>query len=267
MSTGRRVRSGNAELAVRIDGGRDLPWLLLSNSLATDHTMWDDQIADLAKLRRVVRYDTRGHGQSSAPPGPYSFADLVGDVVSILDDLDIEKADVLGLSIGGMTALGLGLAFPARVKRLICACARAEFPPPAIAMWDQRIAAAKAGGLESLADETLGRWFTEPYRKLNPERLSRVRRMIVSTSVEGYCGCSEALKTLDYFRHLANLTVPTHYISGSADTAAPPQVMQAMADATPHARLDVIANASHIANIENAPAFTSAAITFLQAQA
>ncbi len=267
MSTLTRVRSGNAELAVRIDGDEGLPWLLLSNSLATDLSIWDAQIAEFARIRRVVRYDTRGHGGSSAPEGPYSFSDLVGDMVSVLDALDIETADVLGLSIGGMTALGLGLAHPNRVRTVICACARAEFPPPAIAMWDSRIAVARSGGLEKLADETLGRWFTGPFRQQRPEFVAGIRRMITSTSVEGYCGCVEALKTLDYFRHLPRLTRPTHYIAGAADAAAPPEAMQAMAQATPNASLTVIPHAAHIANVENAAAFNAAATAFLQAQA
>ena len=126
MSARLEVPAGDATLAARIDGDPGLPWLMLSNSLAADMTMWDDQLPDLVRLRRVVRYDTRGHGASSAPPGPYDLARLAADAVAVLDRLAIPAADHLGLSLGGMTGVGLGLLHPARLRRLICCDARGD---------------------------------------------------------------------------------------------------------------------------------------------
>ena len=118
------VKARDADLLVRIDGPQGKPWILLSNSLATDLHMWDDQIAFLTQTHRVVRYDTRGHGQSTAPRGPYDFDMLVADMLAVLDHVGAERADIMGLSLGGMTALGLGLAHPGRVRRMVACRAR-----------------------------------------------------------------------------------------------------------------------------------------------
>ena len=264
MNTALKITSGQATLNVRIDGEPGLPWAILSNSLASDLTMWDDQMAALTKLRRVVRYDTRGHGASSPAPGLYDFPMLTGDVIAILDHLEIAAADVLGLSLGGMTALGLGLDHPARVRKLICCDARASFPAPAIAAWDDRIKAVTAGGMAAVVEETLPRWFTEAGRRDRPDLAARARAMMLATSVAGYCSCAAALKTLNYFNRLPAMTRPTLYICGDADPGSPPDAMREMAAATPGAGFALIPNAAHIANMENVPEFNRVVCGFLQ---
>jgi 3-oxoadipate enol-lactonase len=256
------VVAADASLAVRIDGDAGLPWLILSNSLATDMTMWDAQVADLSRLRRVVRYDTRGHGRSSAPPGPYDFPRLVDDIVAIMDHLDIASTDVMGLSLGGMTALGLGLDHPERVRRLICCDARAEFPPAAIAGWDQRIKAVTTGGMAAILDETLARFSADTHRD-RPDVIAHGRQMVLETSVTGYCGCAAALKTLDYFRRLPGLEKPTLYLVGAEDAGAPATAMRAMAEATPAAEFVVVPGAAHIANMDNVAAFNASVSAFV----
>jgi 3-oxoadipate enol-lactonase len=263
MSERLEVAAGDTTLAVRIDGDPGLPWLMLSNSLAADMTMWDDQLPDLLRLRRVVRYDTRGHGASSAPPGPYDLGRLTADVVAILDRLAIPAIDFLGLSLGGMTGVGLGLLHPARLGRLICCDARGDYPAAALALWDERVKAVSAGGMAAIAEDTLARWFTERTRREQPELVDRARRMVLATSVAGYCGCVAALKALDYGRQLADLTVPTLYVAGAEDVAVPPAVMQAMATATPAARLAVVPGAAHLANMENVAFFNATVCGFL----
>jgi 3-oxoadipate enol-lactonase len=263
MSERIQVRSGDAELSVQVDGREGRPWLVLSNSLGADLTMWEPQMEALLPLRRVVRYDTRGHGRSSAPAGPYSFDQLVGDVVDILDHLAVAKADVMGLSLGGMTALGLALDHPGRVDRVICCDARAEYPAAALASWDERLRAVRSGGVSSLADETLVRWFTEPTRNERPEMIARMREMIVSTSDEGYCGCVAALKSLDYLRRLPSLRHETLYVVGAEDGGAPVDAMRAMAEATPRGKLTIIPAAAHISNMERPAEFNEAVCGFL----
>ena len=263
MSERLEVAAGDATLAVRVDGDPGLPWLMLSNSLAADMTMWDDQLPALLRLRRVVRYDTRGHGASSAPPGPYDLDRLAADAVAILDRLAIPAVDYLGLSLGGMTGVGLGLRHPARLRRLICCDARGDYSAVALALWDERVKAVSAGGMAAVADDTLARWFTEPTRREHPERVDRARRMILATSVAGYCGCVAALKALDYGRRLADLTVPTLYVAGEEDVAAPPAAMQAMAAATPGARFAVVPGAAHLANMEHATSFNATVCGYL----
>jgi 3-oxoadipate enol-lactonase len=265
MSETLEIPAGEASLAVRIDGEAGKPWLLLSNSLAADMTMWDPQVAKLSAHRRLVRYDTRGHGRSSAPAGPYSFDQLVDDMIAILDHLGIETADVLGLSLGGMTALGLGLTHPERVRKLVCCDARSEFPPAAIAGWDQRMSAVAAGGVSSIADETLTRWFVPATFRDRPEVIEQARRMILSTSSAGYLGCVAALKTLNYRERLPRLEKHTLFVVGEDDLAAPPSVMREMAAATPRAEFVTISGAAHIANMEGGATFDAAICSFLLA--
>ncbi|ADH87563.1 alpha/beta hydrolase fold protein [Ancylobacter novellus DSM 506] len=257
------VVSRDAELAVRVDGADHLPWIVLSNSLAADLTMWDDQIPFLTRSYRVLRYDTRGHGRSSAPNGPYSFDMLVADFIAVMDRFDVRQADVLGLSMGGMTALGVGLAYPERVNRLICADARADAPPPFVAGWDQRIAAVAAGGMGAVLAGTMERWFTAQTRQERPEIVDRAARMVLDTSPVGYAGCAEALKGLDYLRHLPRLEPETLYIVGAEDGGAPPDAMRAMAAATPGAQFEILPRVAHISNMEDVAGFNARVAEFL----
>jgi len=263
MSSNHKVTSGDASLNVRIDGSDLLPWLVLSNSLATDLSMWDDQIELLTRTHRVLRYDTRGHGKSSAPAGPYSFDLLVGDMVALMDHFHIERADILGLSLGGMTALGLALDHPARVGRLICADARADSPPPFVEGWDHRIGIVREKGMAGIVGGTMERWFTSATREQRPETIARASAMMLATSADGYIASAQALKQLDYLRRLPQMKALTLYIVGAEDGAAPPDAMRAMAAATPGARFESIPNAAHIANMEDVGAFNALITGFL----
>jgi len=264
MTETRQVSSGGATLHVEIDGEDGLPWLIASNSLAADLSMWDDQMPGLTARRRVVRYDTRGHGRSSAPEGPYSFDILVADMMAVLDALDIGEADILGLSLGGMTALGIALDHPGRVRRLVCAQARGMFPPPGIAMWDQRAQAVAEGGLAAVVDDTLSRWFTPDTHRDRPEVVEKARRMILATSPDGYIACTAALKGLDYLRRLGDITRPALYVAGELDGGAPVDAMREMADATPDSRFEVIAGVAHIGNMEKPDAYDRLLADFLR---
>jgi 3-oxoadipate enol-lactonase len=266
VNTALRVETNGAELAVAIDGDPGLPWLIVSNSLATDYTLWDPQLAILTQARRVVRYDTRGHGKSSSPVGPYDFKMLCSDVIAIMDHLEIVSADVLGLSLGGMTVLGLALDHADRVNRGICCCARADFPGAAIAAWEDRINMAGTGGMKAIVDGTLSRWFAESTKQKQQEIVDHAREMILGTSVAGYCGCAEALKKLDFRRRLPTLAPPVLYVAGQSDAAASPEAMRDMAGATPNAWFDVIPDAAHLANLENSRYFNEVISDFLNAK-
>jgi 3-oxoadipate enol-lactonase len=258
------VTAAGAKLSARVDGAADRPWLLLSHSLASDLTMWDDQVELFTCTHRVIRYDTRGHGHSDAPEGPYDFAMLVADMVAVLDHVGAERADVLGLSLGGMTALGLALSHPARVARLAVCDARADAPPAFVSSWDDRLAAVAAGGLQAILAGTLSRWFTP---NCPPEVVDRATAMILNTPPRGYAGCARALQRLDYLPHLGRMEVPVLYIVGAADLGAPPETMAAMAAATPGARLIVLPGLAHIPNMENPAAFAAALDDWLRAAA
>ncbi len=256
------VKSGEARLSVKVEGPVGKPWILLSNSLATDLHMWDGQIGFLAETHRVVRYDTRGHGQSTAPQGPYDLDMLVEDMLAVLDHVGADRANVMGLSLGGMTALGLGLAHPDRVRRMVVCDARADNPPPFVASWDDRIAAIERGGMAAIVSGTLERWFTG---RASADLRVRAEAMILATAVPGFAGCARALQGLNYLHRLGELTVPVRYVVGSEDMAAPVAAMQAMADATPGARLTVLPGLAHIPAMEDPAAFQDAVMNWLRA--
>lgn len=243
------------------DAGK--PWIVLSNSLGASLGMWDPQIDFLTGKYRVLRYDTRGHGASDAPKGPYDFADLVGDVIGMMDAYDIETSAFMGLSMGGMTGLGLALDHGDRISRVVCADGRADAPEPFRAMWDQRMAAVDENGMKGVVDGTLATWFTQAWRDSNPDGLAAIRSMVLGNDPTGYIACCQALKRLDYLQHLGGVSVPVLYVGGSEDKGAAPDVMRAMAAATPGADFHEVPDAAHVANINQPDAFNAAIANFL----
>jgi 3-oxoadipate enol-lactonase len=256
--------SDGVSLNTRVDGAEGAPWVVLSNSLGSNLSMWDGQIELLTSKYRVLRYDHRGHGASDVPPGPYSLDKLVGDVIELMDHFGIEKADWIGLSMGAMTGMGLAIHHPDRFGRMVLADGRADAPEMFRAMWDQRIAVVSEGGTEAVADGTLGMWLTEDWRAANPEATAAVRAMIASTDPKGYIACCQGLKELDYLKDLGSVRVPVLYICGAEDKGAPPDVMKAMKAATPGAAYVEIPAAGHVPNINRPEAFNAALAQFLE---
>ncbi|HEX8166143.1 MAG TPA: 3-oxoadipate enol-lactonase [Beijerinckiaceae bacterium] len=255
-----------ARLFTRVDGAERAPWLVLSNSLAADHSMWEPQMPLLAARYRVLRYDARGHGQSDAPEGPYTLSMLVDDVARILDRYGIERASFMGLSLGGMTGLGLALGHGDRLEKLVCCDARADAPEPYVKGWDERLAVVEREGLAGILQGTVERWLVPSFRAAHPEVVASVERMILATPVAGYKGCAEALKRLDYLKDLARIAVPTLFVVGAEDMGAPPDVMRRMAEAVPGAKLVTIPDAAHLPNLDNTLAFNEALAGFLGLQ-
>jgi 3-oxoadipate enol-lactonase len=258
------VPAAGGAIWARVDGTEGAPWIVLSNSLGADHRMWDAQMPLLAPHFRVLRYDTRGHGRSATVPEPFGMDALVADLVAVMDAHGIDRADVMGLSLGGMTGMGLALAHPARVGRLIVADARADAPEGFRQNFAGRIARVQAGGLAGIVDGTLDSWFTADWRAANPDEVARVRAMILSHDPAGYIACCNALMTLDYLRHLGGIVAPTLYLGGDVDAGAAPEVMAAMAAATPGSSHVAIPSAAHVANINAPDAFDAAIRRFLK---
>lgn len=252
-------------IASRLDRAEqpDAPWIVLLNSLAADTRMWDGQIAALTRRYHALRIDTRGHGASEASPAPYSFDLLVGDVLSVLDREGIGRATFLGLSLGGMTGLHIALAHPERMETLVCCDARADMPPPGVQGWNERIAAVEAQGMEAILQGTLGRWLTAGFRAANPQAVAVIEDMIRTTAPAGYIGCAEAIKRLDILKDLHRITVPTLFVVGSEDVAAPPSAMEEMASRLPGARFALVQDAAHLPNVDNAAGFHRAVAGFL----
>ncbi len=254
------MQLGNHAMHYALTGSRAAPVLLLSNSLGTNFSMWDAQLAEFDKYFCVLRYDTRGHGGSTVTPGPYSFDQLGDDVVALLDALKIEEAYFCGLSMGGMTGLWLGLHATKRFRKLVISSASARFGT--VDSWDNRIAAVREGGMASIASQVVERWFTKEFREQTPVMVSATRQMIEATSAEGYVSCCAALRDSDLRDEIAGIRVPTLIISGSQDPAAPPADGKYLAGKIPGAEYLEL-DAAHLSNVEKASEFTSGVVRFL----
>lgn len=258
-----RVNVGTLALNTKVEGPEGAPWIVLSNSLGSNLSMWDPQMGVLTQKYRVLRYDTRGHGASDVPEGPYTTAMLVADAIALMDHFSIDKADWMGLSMGAMTGAGLAIQHGERFGRMVLADGRMDAPPPFQAMWDTRIAAVGSGGVEAIADGTLGSWLTEDWRAAHPAETAAVRTMVTATDPAGYIACCHALKGLDYFKDLGKISLPVLYLVGSEDKGASPETMRAMADATPGAEFVEIPGAAHVSNINAPDAYNAAIAKFL----
>jgi 3-oxoadipate enol-lactonase len=222
--------------------------LVLLNSLGTNLGMWDDQAGPLAERFRLVRYDQRGHGDSPVPPGPYSLADLGADLIDLLDRLALERVSLCGLSLGGMTAMWVASEVPERIERLVLCCTSALLGPASD--WQQRARTVRGLGVEAIADAVLARWFTLSFLAARPPAVDRLDAMLRATPAEGYAGCCEAIRDMDLTDRLAFITAPTLVIAGAEDQATPPLHGQAIANSVPDARLEILAGAAHLANVE-----------------
>ncbi|MFZ0040579.1 MAG: 3-oxoadipate enol-lactonase [Solirubrobacteraceae bacterium] len=233
------------------DGNLEAPDLLLGGSLGTTLEMWEPQLAGLGAVARLIRFEHRGHGGSPVPPGPYSIADLGADVLALMDRLELERASYCGLSLGGMVGQWLAMNAPGRIDRLILICTSAHLPPPQD--WRDRAAAVReAGSPEAIADAVLGRWFTPGYRERNPAIVAGYREMICSISGDGYAACCEAIADMDLRPGLEHIVAPTLVLAGAEDPSIPPQHGQAIAEAVPGARFEVLDPGAHLLSVERA---------------
>jgi 3-oxoadipate enol-lactonase len=244
-----------------IDGPDNAPWLVLSNSLLTNLSMWDDQVAALKSSYRILRYDQRGHGGTQATAGPYSFDLLVADVIALLDMLGIKRAHFCGLSMGGMTALFLAQRHPDRFDRIIaCDCGPASTPASA-QQWKERIDIAAKDGIGALVEPTIGRWFPPDFVAAKPPVLDKVRQMIRTTPIAGFSGCAQALSDYDLRPGLAGIDRRTLLIVGTKDATL--AGIRQIKEAVPGAALVELEGAGHISNVEQPAAFTGAIRDFL----
>lgn len=237
-----------------LEGPDGAPVVVFSNSLGTTGTMWDTQAAALSDRYRVLRYETRGHGGTPAPPGPYSVAELGGDVLALLDRFELERVSFCGLSIGGMTGMWLGVNAAERIDRLAICCTAMTLPPPE--MWTERAALVRNDGMGAVIDATIERWFTPAFPKRSPEVVKRIREIFLATNPEGYAGCCEALAAFDMTGELGAVRAPTLVIAGEEDPVGTPERAAATAAEVIDSRLVVLPEARHLAAVEQAEAVT-----------
>ena len=242
-----------AELEHSLDGPAEAPVLVLSNSLGTTFEMWDRQLPAFVERFRVLRYNMRGHGRSPVPPGPYAMADLAGDVVELLDRLEIGRVIFCGISIGGMVGLRLALDAPDRVERLVLSSTAAQVLSEQ--EWAERAATVREQGVVALADATIERWFSPEFRETEPEVVDDIRATLVATPAEGYAGCCEAVGAHDVRDRLGEIEAPTLVVAAEDDPAVTPDHGELIAERVPRARLEMLGEGRHLCNIERPEEF------------
>ncbi len=258
------IQANGITMAYRFDGPEAAPVVMLSNSLMSNHTMWDPQMSVLTESFRVLRYDTRGHGASDAPPGPYTIQLLAEDAVALLDALDIDKVHFAGLSMGGMIGQYIGANHPDRVSSLLLCDTASEMPT--LEMWNDRISTADTQGIAALLDGTLKRWFTDPFLARDKAAVEKVAEMIRTTGTQGYIACASAVRDMSQTAILSRITAPTIIIVGEDDPACTVAQSRVLEEHIDGAQLVILKEASHLSNIEQTEAFNTAMMTFLKAQ-
>jgi 3-oxoadipate enol-lactonase len=258
-----RITANGISIHYTLNGPTGAPVVTLSHSLATHLGMWEPQVAVLAARYRVLRYDTRGHGETDAPAGAYSLDLLAEDAKVLLSALGIERTHFIGLSMGGMIGQLLALKHPEMLRSLILCDTSSRVPPEARPMWDDRIRIAESQGMEPHVEPTLGRWFTAPFLKEHPDAVDRVRTMIRGTKPQGYIGCGHAIKALDLTDQLQRISVPTLVIVGEDDPGTPVAAARTIHERVKGSELVILKSASHLSNIEQGEAFNAAVTAFL----
>lgn len=249
-------------LRYRLDGAAGAPPLVFSNSLGTDLRMWDTQAEALGDGFRVVRYDTRGHGGSGVPAGPATLERLGRDLLALLDHLDLPRAHLCGLSLGGLTAQWLAAHHPARVNRLVLSNTAARIG--SVESWGERIAAVESGGMEAIADTVLARFFSPAFRADHPETVAACGASLRSIAPAGYAACCAALRDADLRPAVGRIAAPTLVIAGSLDEATPPAQSEELQQAIRGSELTVLDGAAHLANVEAPGLFSALLRRFLR---
>lgn len=254
------IEIGDFRAHYALSGPAEAPALVLSNSLGTNFSMWDPELPELEKHLRILRYDTRGHGQSSVTPGPYRIEQLGRDVLHILDRLSLERVHFCGLSLGGMTGMWLGINAPERLQKLILCNTAARIGTAET--WNARIEAVRKSGIKSVAPAIVERWFTPAFRAAAPETIAQTQRMIETSPPEGYAACCGAIRDMDQREAISSINVPTLVIAGAQDPATPPADGQFLAGKIRGARYVELPTA-HLSNVEAAAQFSSEVLHFL----
>lgn len=247
----------------RLDGAGDR-WVSFVTGIANDLTMWDGQVAALARDWRVLRYDLRGHGGTQAIQPPYTIDLLVRDLIGLLDALEIRRTHLVGLGLGGAVAQAAAIDYPDYFSSLAACCCRARMVPEFAGMWHKLRETVGQNGVEPIVEQTAQRWFSEEFKAANPRVLDGVRAMIRGTTREGYLGVTAAFLGLDVEERLPRIKARTLYVSGAEDKlGGPPDLMRALAEKVPGARHVSVPGAAHIANIQNPPGFNRVLREFL----
>jgi 3-oxoadipate enol-lactonase len=258
-----RMKANDIQINYELSGKKGAPVVVLSHSLSTNLRMWNPQIDALNPYFQVLRYDTRGHGATEAPSGPYTLELLAEDVIALLDALGMDRVHFVGLSMGGMIAQCLGLNHPHRLMSLVLCGTASVIPPEAQPVWQERLDKVRKKGMEALSEETLERWFTPAFLRQNPPVVKLIREQILTTPVAGYIGCAEAIRRLNYLDRISGMKTPTLIIVGEDDPGTPVSASEAMHERIPGSTLVVLPSARHLSNVEQTDPFNAALLKFL----
>jgi 3-oxoadipate enol-lactonase len=262
------ITIGGRRVCYDLIGPDGAPVVLLAHCLSADAGVWSEQLVPLvAEGWRVLRLDMRGHGGSAATAGAYSMSQLAQDVVDLMDRLRLDRAHFAGVSIGGMIGQALGVEHPDRVASLMLCDTSPEAVPGGQAMWDARFAAVRAAGsLEPLADDAMGRWFTDAFRPRRPDIWAQVRQTVAAGSLDGYFGGAQAIIDFDVAAQLSQVRAPTLTVCGAGDTATPPEGNRRIAALVQDGHYEEIADARHLPMLERPEVFNRLLLGWLKAQ-
>ena len=252
----------NLRLHYALSGPPTAPVLILSNSLGTNFSMWDAQTPAFEKQFRLLRYDMRGHGQSSAPPPPYAVPDLARDILSLADSLSIPRFHFCGLSIGGMIGMSLALQAPDRLHKLVLCNTAPKIGT--LEFWNTRIQTVQSKGMKEVAGAVTARWFTPGFQQSSPETVTSAIRVLESLDPQGYVGGCTAVRDFDFRESVRQIRTPTLVISGTHDPAATTADGHCLSEHISGARYREL-NTSHLSNIEAPAQFNDAVLSFLNA--
>jgi 3-oxoadipate enol-lactonase len=261
-----RIKANAIQVNYELSGKKGAPVVVLSHSLSASLLMWHPQMDALNAHFQVLRYDIRGQGGSDAPSGAYTLELLANDVIGLLDALDISQVDFVGLSVGGMIGQGLALGYAHRLRSLALCDTASIVPQEAQPIWQERINKVLSKGMEALLDETMERWFTPAFLKQGSPMLEIIRKQILATSVQGYIGCAEAIRRLNYINRLSEIKIPTLIMVGEDDPGTPVSASQAIHERISNSKLVILPSARHLSNVEQTEAFNAALLAFLKSQ-
>jgi 3-oxoadipate enol-lactonase len=249
-------------LHFRDENPRQSRTIVFANSLGTDLRIWDEVVAYFGTDYRLLRYDLRGHGLSDAPPATYSIDDHVADLSALLDAREIKDAVIVGISVGGLVAQGLAAQRP-ELARLLVLCDTAH-KIGTLEMWNARIEAVRKGGLASIADAVIERWFGSEFRKRQPADLVGYRNMLTRTPGEGYVGVCATLRDTDLTATTSRLTQPTLCLVGAEDSTTPPDIVRSLSALIPGAAFKTISSVGHLPCIERPRVFAGIMEAFVR---
>lgn len=258
----RFLRIGDVVLSHDVHGlGSGKPALCFINSLGTDRRIWDAVVAALGDEFTILTFDKRGHGLSDLGTPPYRIEDFSQDLAGLLDHYGLTNVIVCGLSIGGLIALGLYQSRPDLVRAILFADTAHRIGTPEF--WKTRIDAVMEGGIESILEPIMSRWFTQPYRSPDNADYQGYCTMLLRQPKLGYAGTCAAIRDADFTEAAKGIAVPALCLVGDQDGSTPPELVRSLADLVPGARFAVIEGAAHIPCVETPAQFLTHLRTFI----